>query len=145
MMGAMSDVPGISVTLTRRDLMAYEATNGRGASIQVGGDGNFSPVELLLAAIAGCPAVDVDVMTSRRAEPEVFEVVASGDKVTEGGNHMEDLTVTFRLRFPEGADGDKARARIEPAVKASHERDCTVSRTVELGTPILFVVEAAAG
>ena len=136
----MTATPGITVTLTRRDLMAYTATNGRGASIEVGGEGNFSPVELLLAAIAGCTAVDVDVMTSRRAAPEVFEVVSSGRKSTEGGNHMEDLQVTFRLRFPDGEDGDKARARIEPAVKASHERDCTVSRTVELGTPIRFVV-----
>lgn len=139
----MSDAPATTVTLTRRDLMQYVATNGRGATIQIGGEGNFSPVELLLAAIGGCTAVDVDVMTSRRAEPEVFEVVSSGRKMTEGGNHMEDLTVTFRLRFAEDADGDKARSRIEPAIKASHERDCTVSRTVELGTPIAFVVEEA--
>ena len=137
----MTATPGITVALTRRDLMAYTATNGRGASIEVGGQGNFSPVELLLAAIGGCTAVDVDVMTSRRATPEVFEVVASGRKVTEGGNHMEDLQVTFRLRFPEGADGDKARDRVAPAVKVSHEKDCTVSRTVELGTPIAFVID----
>ncbi len=138
MMGGMSDPT--TVSLRRLDLTHYEATNGRGARIEVGGEGNFSPVELLLAAIAGCTAVDVDVMTSRRAAPEVFEVVSSGRKSTEGGNHMEDLQVTFRLRFAEGPDGDKARARIDPAVRASHERDCTVSRTVELGTPIRFKV-----
>jgi uncharacterized OsmC-like protein len=126
------------VTLSRLDTTLYEATNARGARIEVGGEGNFSPVELLLAAIAGCTAVDVDVMTSRRAEPEEFVVEASGRKETEGGNHLEDLTVTFRLRFPDGEDGDKARSRIEPAIKASHERDCTVSRTVELGTPVAF-------
>ena len=139
----MTDAPATTVTLSRRAPTEYEATNGRGARLDIGGEGNFSPVELLLAALGGCTAVDVDLMTSRRAEPEAFEVVASGRKSTEGGNHMEDLTVTFRLRFPAGQDGDKARARIEPAVKASHERDCTVSRTVELGTPIRFVVEEA--
>lgn len=138
----MSDASLLSVSLSRRDVTAYTATNGRGASIEVGGEGNFSPVELLLAAIGGCTAVDVDVMTSRRATPEVFEVVASGTRSTEGGNHMTDLQVTFRLRFPAGEQGDQARARVEPAVRASHERDCTVSRTVELGTPIRFVVEA---
>lgn len=138
----MSDTP-VSVTLARLDRTRYEATNGRGARIEVGGPGDFSPVELLLAALAGCTAVDVDVMTSRRAEPEVFEVVASGVKRTDGGNRLEDLSVTFRLRFPEGADGDAARVRIAPAMQASHERDCTVSRTVELGTPVAFeVVEA---
>lgn len=144
----MPDAPSspaqpFTVTLTRRDLTVYEASNGRGATVTVGGEGNFSPVELLLAAIAGCTSVDVDIMTSRRATPEVFEVTAAGTKSTEGGNHLEDLSVTFRLRFPEGAAGDQARARIQPAVRASHERDCTVSRTVELGTPITFVVDDA--
>ena len=138
----MTATPGITVTLTRRDLMAYTATNGRGASIEVGGQGNFSPVELLLAAIGGCTAVDVDVMTSRRAEPEAFEVEVSGSKSTEGGNHMTDLQVTFRLRFPEGTAGDAARDRIPAAIRASHDRDCTVSRTVEAGTPVVFVVDA---
>lgn len=139
----MSDAPTHEVTLHRLNTTHYEATNSRGVTLEVGGEGNFSPVELLLAALAGCTAVDVDVMTSRRAEPEHFEVTASGRKVTDGGNHMEDLTVTFRLRFPEGEDGDKARSRIEPAVRASHERDCTVSRTVELGTPVRFAAVTA--
>ena len=59
-----------------------------------------------------------------------------GDKVRdEGGNRMEELSVTFRLRFPEGEGGDAARALLPEAVQRSHDRLCTVSRTVELGTP----------
>lgn len=139
-MGAMNQPSPLSVTLTRTGPTEYEATNARGVRLAVGGEDAFSPVELLLAALAGCSAVDVDVMTSRRAEPEVFEVVASGTRSTEGGNHLTDVEVTFRLRFPDGEAGDQARARVEPAVRASHERDCTVSRTVELGTPVTFTV-----
>lgn len=131
--------PPTSITLTRTGPTAYLATNAAGASVQVGGDGALSPVELLLAALAGCSAVDVDVMTSRRAEPTRFEVTASGRKSTEGGNHLEDVTLTFALAFPEGDAGDQARARVEGALKASHARDCTVSRTVELPTPVTFV------
>jgi len=44
--------------------------------------------------------------------------------------------VTFRIRFPEGEDGDEARELLPDAVRKSHDRLCTVSRTVELGTPI---------
>jgi putative redox protein len=44
--------------------------------------------------------------------------------------------VTFRVRFPDGADGDAARAVLPEAVQRSHDRICTVGRTVELGTPI---------
>lgn len=49
--------------------------------------------------------------------------------------------VTFRIRFPESEDGDKARALLPEAVRKSHDRLCTVSRTVELGTPITDRIE----
>lgn len=137
----MEPTPPISVHLTRRGPSSYEATNAAGARLPIGGEDGFSPVELLLAAIAGCSAVDVDLMTSRRAEPEGFDVTASGRKVREGGNHLEDVEVVFALRFPAGEAGDQARARIAPAVRASAERDCTVSRTVELPTPITFTID----
>ena len=106
----MSDPSHRSVTIERVAEGIYLARNARGLELRFGSkdpDG-FTPVELLLAAIAGCSAVDVDLMTSRRAEPELFEVTGSGHKSTEGGNHYEDLTVTFRLRFPEGTGGDAA-------------------------------------
>ncbi|WP_232548482.1 OsmC family protein [Propioniciclava soli] len=137
----MEPKPPTTVHLSRRGPSSYEATNARGVRLPIGGEDGFSPVELLLAAVAGCSAVDVDVMTSRRAEPESFAVTASGRKVREGGNHLEDVEVVFRLRFPEGDAGDQARARIAPAVRASAERDCTVSRTVELPTPVTFTID----
>jgi uncharacterized OsmC-like protein len=95
-------------------------------------------VELLLAALAGCSAVDVDVVTGRRAQPVSFRAVAEGEKVSDpdSGNHMTDLQVTFTVRFPDGADGDRAREMLPRAVAMSHDRLCTVSRTVQLGTPV---------
>jgi uncharacterized OsmC-like protein len=97
---------------------------------------------LLLAGIGGCTAADVDLLTSRRAEPDTFEIAVDADKVRdEAGNHLADIVVTFRIRFPEGEQGDKARALLPDAVKKSHERLCTVSRTVELGTPIASRIE----
>lgn len=142
-MGIMTEERKVTkVTLARLGLGHYEARNSRGTAIEIATSGPaFRPGELFLASIAACSSVDVDNMTTRRAEPEVFEVTSSGHKSTEGGNHYEDLTVTFRLRFPEGADGDAARARIQAAIRASHERECTVSRTVEAGTPVEFVVD----
>ncbi len=102
-----------------------------------GGDTDFTPTELLLVAIASCTAIDVDTLTSRRAEPTAFEVVAEADKVRdEEGNHLTDITVTFRLEFPAGEAGDAARVVLPDAVKKSHDRICTVGRTVELGPPI---------
>lgn len=129
-----------SVTLTRTSRGEFEVTNARGGTIHIGtGESDdFTPVELLLTAIAGCSAVDVDFITAKRAEPTEFTVVSEGDKAksSEKGNHMEDLEVTFRVRFPEGPEGDKAREMLPRSIAQSHDRLCTVSRTVQLGTPI---------
>jgi len=131
------------VTLTRDSVGRYTVRNSRGGSITVSsGTDELSPVELLLAGIAGCTAVDVDTVTTRRAEPEQFEVEVTADKVKdENGNHLQDIEVRFRVRFPEGDGGDAAREMLPKLVKRSHDEWCTVSRTVELGTEVTTTVE----
>ena len=133
-----------TVTITRTAAGRYTAVNARGATLEFGtGDvDDFTPVELLLAAIGGCTAVDVDIFTTRRAEPESFVVEVAGNKARdESGNRMEELSVTFQLTFPAGLGGDAARALVPQAVQRSHDRLCTVSRTVELGTPVVTRIE----
>jgi uncharacterized OsmC-like protein len=84
----------------------------------------------------------VDLLTSRRAEPDSFEIAVEANKVRDtDGNHLTDLQVTFRITFPDGEQGDKARERLPDAVRQSHDRLCTVSRAVELGTPIATRIE----
>ena len=133
------DVSPRSVTLTRDALGVYTATNVAGATLRFGRDsGLFSPVELLLAAVAGCSSIDVDHMTSRRAEPDRFDVTATADYVHDDyqGNVLENIRVLFDLAFPEGDEGDKARARIASALQISHDQECTVSRTLEAGATV---------
>lgn len=133
-----------TVTVDRTGPKHYTATNARGGTIEVGdgGDDTFSPVELLLVAIGGCTAIDADVATGRHAEPLRFEVSVRGDKISgEDGSRMENLAVTFHVEFPEGEAGDRARAILPRAVKLSHDKLCTVSRTVELGTPVVSTIE----
>jgi putative redox protein len=117
----------------------FAAVNSRGGRITfgTGGDADFTPTELLLAAIGGCTSIDVDTLTSRRAEPESFEVLVDAIKVRdEAGNRLTDIEVTFRITFPAGEQGDEARAILPDVVQKSHDKLCTVGRTVELGTPI---------
>jgi uncharacterized OsmC-like protein len=128
-----------SISITRTAPGRFRATNSRGGTLDFGGDDEFSPVELLMVAIGGCSGVDVDLITGRRAQPDSFQIDVAGAKVRgETGNHMEDLSVTFTLRFPEGDAGDAARAVLPEAMRQSHERLCTVSRTVEEATPVEF-------
>lgn len=127
------------VTIERIASGAFAAVNERGGRLTFGtADGtDFTPSELLMAAIGGCTAIDVDILTTRRAEPESFEVRVDATKVRDAdGNRLTDLEVTFLISFPDGEAGDAARAILPDAVKKSHDRLCTVGRTVEIGTPI---------
>ena len=132
-----------SVRIERDTTGTYTATNEKGAEIRLGSASDtLSPVELMLAAIGGCTAIDVDTVTSRRAKPDSFVVEVAGDKVKdETGNRVENITVTFRIKFPDGEAGDEARAILPDIVRKSHDRLCTVSRTVERGTPVTTSIE----
>src|SRR5215472_9877764 len=141
----MSEDTHRHVTIERIASKQYSVTNENGGTITVGagGSADFTPVELLLTAIGTCTAIDVDILTSRRAEPDSFTIAVDAEKLRDekGRNYMADIVATFRIRFPEGEVGDKARALLPDAVKRSHEQLCTVSRTVELGTPVTSVIE----
>ena len=133
------------VSIERVSAGRFTARNDRGGQIAfgTGGGAGFTPVELLLAALGGCTAIDVDILTSRRAEPETFEVDVGAEKVRDSaGNHLADIEVTFRVVFPAGEAGDAARAVLPDAVRQSHNRLCTVSRTIELGIPVTSRVQA---
>jgi uncharacterized OsmC-like protein len=128
-----------SVSMERVSKGVFEVTNVRGGTMRIGGGDNedFTPVELLLTAIAGCSAVDVDFITVKRAEPQAFTVTAEGEKLRdEDGNHLDNLRVRFSVEFPAGEAGEAAREMLPRAIAMSHDRLCTVSRTVVLGTPI---------
>ena len=56
------------------------------------------------------------------------------------GNQLDDIQVTFHLQFPDGAEGDAARDVVPRIVQRAHDQLCTVSRTVELGSPVTMTV-----
>jgi putative redox protein len=133
-----------SLTVERVAPGRFAAVNPRGGRILFGTGDNeeFTPTELLLIAIGGCTAIDVDILASRRAEPESFEIAVDADKIRDGGgNHLANVEITYRITFPAGEDGDRARGVLAEAIRQSHERLCTVGRTVEMATPITTRVE----
>ncbi len=136
----MSDNTLRSIEMTRLAKGRYEATNSRGGRLVLGQGGTgeeFSPVELLLVAIAGCSAIDVDFIVAKRAEPTRLDVRMTGDKIRdELGNRLTNLALSFDVEFPDDEAGRAAYDVLPRAVQQSHDRLCTVSRTVEVGTPI---------
>jgi putative redox protein len=127
------------VELTRLRKARFLARNPRGGELEFGegDDEAFSPVELLLAAIAGCTGIDVDYITAKRAEADALSLRITAEKIRdEHGNRLTDLRVVFDASFPATDGGTAAREVLPSAVQRSHDRLCTVSRTVEVGTPV---------
>lgn len=133
----MTVSPNAVVHMVRTGQGRYLAMNRNGIEIELGRDHDvFSPVELLLAALAGCAAIDLDAATTRHAEPEVFKVGVEAQKSSDGGNHLEDVQVNFSLRFPDTAEGREAKSMVDRVLKLSHDKLCTVSRSLENETPV---------
>jgi putative redox protein len=87
-----------TLTIERTAPGKFAAVNSRGGRIAFGmGDSEeFTPTELLLIAIGGCTAIDIDLLTSRRSEPESFEIAVDADKVRDEGGNRDAHRLTQR-------------------------------------------------
>ena len=127
------------IEISRLRKARFVARNERGGELEFGegDDEAFSPIELLLTAIAGCSAIDVDYITAKRAEADRLDLTISGEKIRDDlGNRLVDLLLEIDAAFPVGEGGDAAREVLAGAVDRSRERICTVSRTVTVGSPL---------
>ena len=131
-----------TVDLTVMGEGRFKATNVRGGVLPIGQgeDPDFTPVELLLAALAGCGAIDLEWVTKKRAPFSSFAARAEGHKVRdEQGTHLVQISVTLDVGFPEGEGGDQAREVVPRTLQQIQDRLCTVGRTVTLGEPVTYV------
>lgn len=107
----------------------FVATNDRGASVRIGRkgqEGSFSPVELLVAAAAGCAAVTSETLILRRTGGD--ELSATADAVqSESGNEV--LSVPVVLHYDLSAVDDPEA--LETVVRRAVEQFCTVTRTLK--------------
>ena len=84
----------------------------------------------------------MDYIVGKRDEPASFRVRGEANKVRdERGNHLTDIVVTFDARFEDTEAGKAAQDVLPRAVTQSHDRLCTVSRTIELGANVEPVIE----
>jgi putative redox protein len=138
----LNDQTRRSVDLHQIGEHRWKATNARGGGVSIGpgGDPDFTPVELLLAALVGCGAADLDLIAGKRAPFETFLAQAQGHKIRdENGSRLVRLSVTFDVTFPEGEGGDAAREVVPRTLQQIQDRLCTVGRTVTLGDPVRYL------
>ncbi|MDQ2587385.1 OsmC family protein [Saccharothrix yanglingensis] len=123
-----------NVEVRRTGRHEFTATNDRGASVRVGrkgAEGAFTPVELLLAAAAGCAAVTVETLVTRRVDGDL--VARADDVRPEGAHQLGAVPVT--LDYDVSSLDDAQRAVLETAVRRAVAELCTVTRTLKQSSP----------
>lgn len=109
-----------------------KASNGYafdiGASKSIGGDeSGFRPMELVLAALAGCSGIDViNILKKSRVEFTSVDIDVLGDRKDGTPSPFTGIQVTFRIHGP-GIDRSKA----EKAVSLSLEKYCSVAASLD--------------
>jgi putative redox protein len=113
--------------------MRFEVTTGSGHTLAVDdaeGDSAPRPAELLLAAQAGCTALDVaSILTKKRQSFDSYEVSVTGEQREDRHPHVyRRLDIVHEF---EGADLDVAAVR--RAIELSATRYCTASAMFSAG------------
>jgi uncharacterized OsmC-like protein len=133
------------LTVERAGTHDFIGRNGRGATVRIGRDGApgaFSPGELLQIAAAGCAAVTVEELVTRRAGDDAQLVATADHERTPGVGEYELLRVTLLADLSFLDEG--TRDRVVHAMRIAVERQCTVSRTIERGAPVELTIDPLA-
>lgn len=137
----------MKVTVQKLDKdLHMEAANEEGGLIrmdgknQIGGlEGGFSPMQLLLAGIGGCSAIDIiDILEKQRQNLQNLRVEVEGDK-QKNGTYSEFKTINLHFVF----EGDLDPAKVERAIDLSINKYCSVSKALEKGSKITHSYEIA--
>lgn len=110
----------------------YDVTTPSGASVTLDSDAREgpSPMQALLAAVAGCMAIDiVHILKRMRRAPERLSARVSGQRA---GDHPKRF-VSLRLEFT-ASGGSVVQDRLEQSVELSFAKYCSVLHSLAKDT-----------
>lgn len=132
----------MKITIRRTDNdFKMEAVNENGntlimdASPEIGGHNTgFRPMQMLLAAVGGCSAIDIIlILKKQKQEIESFDVEVEGEREKiEAYSLFRDICLHFKIK------GKVDKEKAERAIKLSLEKYCSVSKTLEPTAKITY-------
>ncbi|MDX1618488.1 MAG: OsmC family protein [Balneolaceae bacterium] len=132
------------ITIDRLGDKHMEARNEEGGSIRLDGsrsigglEGGLSPMQLLLAGIGGCSAIDVmDILEKQRQDLQDLRVEVDGDR-RKKDTYSEFTTIHLRFILTGTLDEKK----VERAINLSLDKYCSVSKALEKTSEITHSYE----
>lgn len=135
----------MKVTVQKLDKdLHMEAENEEGGLIRMDGnteigglEGGFSPMQLLLAGIGGCSAIDIiGILEKQKQDLKDLKVEVDGDKQKKD-TYSEFKTIHLNFIF----SGDLDPKKVERAIELSINKYCSVSKALEKGSKIAYSYE----
>ncbi|BAU81114.1 OsmC family protein [Streptomyces laurentii] len=137
------------IETVRTGYRTWTARNDRGAEVRIAADDDaaaqpsFTPVELLLAAMGGCGGLVID-RTARAVEHDGLRIVVEGTSGPEDDGRIGRIKVSYEFELPDS--NPRAAEVFARGVRLTHEKYCTVSRTVEHGAEVeAFLPDGSTG
>ena len=108
---------------------------------EVGGDNDgFKPMELLLIGLAGCTAMDViSILTKKRQQVDKFTVSIDAERADDHPKVFTKIFITYSLT---GRDLD--RAAVDRAVELSETKYCPAQAMMSKSAEICHIIEISA-
>jgi putative redox protein len=120
-----------TISMRHEGGMRFVALTGSGHDVVVdngSGDSGPRPTELVLAAIAGCTAMDVtEILAKKRQVVDGYSVDVKGSQRETTPNVYLEITVTHHV------EGDVETAAVRRAIELSATKYCTVSAQIASG------------
>ena len=120
-----------SVRLRHDTGTRFVATTGSGHEVAMddtAGNTGPRPTELVLAAIAGCTALDViDILTKKRQVVDAYSIEVSGTQREKPPHVFTDITVVHVV------EGNVETAAVARSIELSATKYCTVSNQIAAG------------
>lgn len=134
----------MKITIDHLEDLHMEAQNEEGGKIRMDGtneigglEGGFSPMQLLLAGIGGCSAIDIIGILEKQKQPlQDLQVVVDGDRQSVG-TYSEFKTIRLNFIFT----GDLEDKKVKRAIDLSLDKYCSVSKALEKGSEIFYSYE----
>lgn len=119
-----------------------EAGNEEGGKIRMDGktnigglEGGMSPMQLLLAGIGGCSAIDViSILEKQKQDIKELRVVVDADKQKMDVGYSEFKTIHMHFTL----SGNLDEKKVKRALDLSITKYCSVSKALEKGSEISY-------
>lgn len=129
----------MKITIDHLKDLHMEAQNEEGGTIRMDGtteigglEGGFSPMQLLLAGVGGCSAIDIiGILKKQKHDLKDLKVEVEGDRQSKD-TYSEFTTIHINYIFT----GDLDEKKVERAINLSLDKYCSVTKTLEKNSEI---------